>query len=127
MARPRLDPDRLLSAAERAKRYRRLHGERINRVLRKRRKAAQTTQRAAGVRLRVRLTQLDGILPNMALMKLAAFHRARGDEVVFSRSPYRSPTEGEYDRVYGSAIFSFTAQRVERFRAAFPDAVVGGT
>ena len=127
MARPRLDPDHILTPAERAKRYRRQHGERVNQALRKRRKAAQTTQRASGSRLRVRLTQLDGILPNMALMKLAAFHRARGDEVVFSRSPYRSPTEGEYDRVYGSAIFSFTALRVKRFRAAFPDAIVGGT
>jgi hypothetical protein len=127
MARPRLDPDRLLTPAERAKRYRRQHGERINQALRKRRKAEQATQRASGGRLRVRLTQLDGVLPNMALMKLAAFHRARGDEVVFSRSPYRSPTEGEYDRVYGSAIFSFTAKRVERFKAEFRGAVVGGT
>jgi hypothetical protein len=39
----------------------------------------------------IRLTQLDGKLPNLALMKLAAYHRDRGDEIVFTRSPYRDP------------------------------------
>jgi hypothetical protein len=125
MARPRLDPDRVLAPAERAKRYRVRHRDRINLALRIRRRAIERGE--LSTRLRVRLTQLDGVLPNMALMKLAAFHRARGDEVVFSRSPYRSPTEGDYHRVYGSAIFSFSAQRVERFKSEFPEAVVGGT
>jgi hypothetical protein len=35
--------------------------------------------------------------------------------------------EPDYDRVYGSAIFSFTADRVARFRSEFPQAIVGGT
>jgi hypothetical protein len=60
-------------------------------------------------------------------MKLSAWHKARGDVVVFCRSPYRSPTEPPYDRVYGSAIFSYTAKQVERFKAEFPGAIVGGT
>ena len=77
--------------------------------------------------LKIRLTHIDGKLPNLALMKLAAFHKARGDDVHFSRSPYRSPTEPAYDRVCGSAIFSFSGKRVERFKAEFPDALVGGT
>jgi hypothetical protein len=85
-----------------------------------------TVERAAGA-LSVRLTQIDGKLPSLALMKLAAWHKARGDHVVLSRSPYRSPVEPAYDRVYGSAIFSFSAKRVERFKAEFPDAIVGGT
>jgi hypothetical protein len=37
----------------------------------------------------VRLVQLDGTLPSLPLMRLSSFHKARGDEVVFSRSPYR--------------------------------------
>jgi hypothetical protein len=90
MARPRLDPDRALTPAERAKRYRQRHRERVNRTLRKRRRAV-----LLGDGQRVRLTQLDGVLPNLALMKLAAYHKAQGDEVVLSRTPYRSPTEGE--------------------------------
>lgn len=77
--------------------------------------------------MRVRLTQIDGKLPNLALMKLSAWHKARGDEVHFSRSPYRGMFEPEYDRVYGSAIFDFSAERVRRLLSEFPDAIVGGT
>jgi pyruvate-formate lyase-activating enzyme len=75
----------------------------------------------------VRITQLDGKLPNLALMKLAHHHRNQGDEVCFSRSPYRNFLEPAYDRVYGSAIFSFSAPRVETFKREFPHAIVGGT
>jgi hypothetical protein len=110
-----------MTAADYARRYRAKHRASINA---KRRKHYQPPS-APG--LSVRLTQLDGVLPNLALMKLSAWHKARGDVVVFSRSPYRSPTEPPYDRVYGSAIFSFTAKRVERFKAEFPGAIVGGT
>lgn len=75
----------------------------------------------------VRITQLDGKLPNLALMKLSAWHRAKGDRVHFSRSPYRDILEPEYSVVYGSAIFDFSADRVTRFLSEFPGAIVGGT
>jgi hypothetical protein len=114
-----------MSDAEYARRYRERHRERL-RLARRRVLAPAVPALSAGP-LRVRLTQLDGNLPLLSLMKLSAWHRARGDHVVLSRSPYRSPTEPPYDRVYGSAIFSFSAQRVARFKAEFPDAIVGGT
>jgi hypothetical protein len=75
----------------------------------------------------VRLTQIDGRLPNLALMKLAHWHRSRGDEVVFSRSVDRDLFEPAYGMVYGSAIFKFSQLRVMRFLREFPGAVVGGT
>lgn len=75
----------------------------------------------------VRLTQLDGKLPNLALMKLAHYHRMRGDEVVFTREIRRDVTEPPYGLVYGSAIFSFSAPRVEAFRWQWPGAIIGGT
>jgi hypothetical protein len=75
----------------------------------------------------VRLTQIDGKLPNLALMALARWHRDRGDEIAFSKSVEREMFEPGYERVYGSAIFAFSADRVARFRAAFPGAIVGGT
>jgi hypothetical protein len=75
----------------------------------------------------VRLTQIDGKLPNLALMRLSAHHKAMGDTVHFYRTPYRQLGEPEYAAVYGSAIFKFSADRVERFRREFPDAIVGGT
>ncbi len=75
----------------------------------------------------IRLTQIDGKLPNLALMKLAHFHRGRGDEITFTKHVERGMFEPRYDRVYGSAIFSFSSDRVQRFRSEFPDAIIGGT
>lgn len=77
--------------------------------------------------MRVRLTQIDGAMPNLALMKLAHWHKARGDECVLTTSVERDLFEGNYDKVYGSAIFKFSAERIERFRHAWPDAIIGGT
>jgi hypothetical protein len=75
----------------------------------------------------VRLTQIDGKLPNLALMKLARFHRDRGDAIHFTKAVNRDMLEPAYERVYGSAIFNFSAGRVAQFRSEFPDAIVGGT
>jgi hypothetical protein len=77
--------------------------------------------------VRVRLTQIDGALPNLALMKLAHWHRQQGDEVVTTRGLERDMFEGGYDRVYGSAIFKFSRDRIARFRASWPEAILGGT
>jgi hypothetical protein len=44
-------------------------------------------------------------------MKLAHYHRARGDAVHFSKRTERQRGEPTYGRVYGSAIFGFSADR----------------
>ena len=75
----------------------------------------------------IRLTQLDGKLPNLALMKLAYHHRQRGDEIYFTKHVERGLWEPDYQRVYGSAIFSYSAERVAAFKQHFPEAIVGGT
>lgn len=77
--------------------------------------------------MNVRLTHIDGKLPNLALMKLAHWHRAQGDNVTFSRSLSRELFEPAFGCVYGSAIFGFSRHRVTTFLSQFPDAVVGGT
>ena len=77
--------------------------------------------------MKVRLTQIDGKLPNLALMRLSNFHKARGDEVVFTKDVRRGLFEPDYDVVYGSAIFKFSAIRLASFLAEFPGAIVGGT
>lgn len=77
--------------------------------------------------MRVRLTQIDGALPNLALMKLGAWHKAQGDEVVYSRHVNRRADEPDTDAQYGSTLFDFSAERVARFRTAFPTAILGGT
>lgn len=76
--------------------------------------------------MNIRLTQIDGKLPNLALMKLSALYRDRA-KITFTKRVERDMLEPEYDHVYGSAIFSFSADRVRRFMEQFPNAVVGGT
>lgn len=77
--------------------------------------------------MRVRITQIDGKLPNVALMKLSHWHKAQGHEVVVSRNIDRDLFD-IFDRVYGSAIFTcFGTERVERFLKSWPEAIVGGT
>ena len=77
--------------------------------------------------MRIRLTQLDGKLPNLALMKLAHWHVSQGDEVFLARTPTPTLFEPTYDRVYASAIFFWTQPVIERLKLAYPDAIVGGT
>lgn len=77
--------------------------------------------------MNVRLTHIDGKLPNLALMKLSHFHRSLGDSITFSKSLSREMFEPAYDRVYGSTIFAFSAHRLAAFREQFPEAVTGGT
>jgi hypothetical protein len=76
----------------------------------------------------VRITQIDGALPNVALMRLAHWHKAAGDCVAVTRHIERDLFEpAHYDLVYGSCIFSFSRERLERFTRQWPGAIVGGT
>lgn len=77
--------------------------------------------------MRVRLTQIDGALPNLAIMRLASWHRTRGDDVTVTRRVEPDLFDQGYDRVYGSVIFDFSRDRLDRFRKAWPGAIVGGT
>ena len=77
--------------------------------------------------MNIRITQIDGKLPNLALMTISAFHRRRGDEIHFTRDVERGLFEPEYDAVYASCIFQFAKHRLDRLTTAFPGAIVGGT
>lgn len=79
------------------------------------------------VSLRVKLVQIDGKLPNLALMQLASWHKARGDVVVYTRDTHHDLLDPTFDRVYGSAIFKFSADKIARLRETYPDAIIGGT
>lgn len=75
----------------------------------------------------IRLTQIDGKLPNLALMKLSYWHKSKGDNVFYEKSVTKGMFEPEYDVVYGSAIFTSSAKKIELFKQSFPNAVIGGT
>lgn len=77
--------------------------------------------------MKVRLTHIDGKLPNLALMKLAHWHKARGDEVHLARTPSPNFFEPGYDLVYGSTIFSWSKPVAQRLLDAYPQAMIAGT
>jgi hypothetical protein len=80
----------------------------------------------------VLLLQLDGKLPNIALMRLAAHHRDQGDTVLLRRAgnldaiePHLS--DPRWERVYGSLIFEASRILAERARVIYPGILLGGT
>ncbi len=81
--------------------------------------------------MKVLLLHLDGKLPNVALMRIAAHHREQGDHVELRRAPTMASVEPElgdaFDRVYASAVFERTRPVAERLLEVRPDAVIGGT
>src|SRR5215471_3103375 len=68
--------------------------------------------------MRIRLTQIDGKLPSLALMKLALYHRAHGDEVRFTRHAERRRGEQICDRTLplGHAPASLERRTLAQFR-----------
>ena len=54
--------------------------------------------------MKVGLAQIDGKYPNLALMKLSAWHKAEGDDVEFWNPLF------EYGRVYAAKVFNDTPE-----------------
>lgn len=52
--------------------------------------------------------KLDGCFPNIALMKLSAWHKAKGDSVEWYDYLKVLESDYHYDKVYASKVFSFT-------------------
>ena len=82
--------------------------------------------------MQILILQLDGKIPNLALMRIAAHHRAGGDDVILrqtgnSRAIQPRLEEPPPDKVYASAIFDRTKPLVEEVLRTWPGATVGGT
>lgn len=79
--------------------------------------------------MKVMLLQLDGKMPNCALMRLASHHKK--DLVAFDRAPTVESILRDdwspYDRIYASLIFERTRPVAEALLARYPQAIVGGT
>jgi hypothetical protein len=66
------------------------------------------------------LIDVDGKhFPNLALMKISAWHKQKGDNVVFA-------SLGEYDKLYYSKVFTFTPDFQDGFISG-KEVVKGGT
>ena len=61
--------------------------------------------------MRIGLVDVDGHnFPNLALMKLSAWHKRRGDTVEFA-----DPAARRYDKVYMSKVFTFSRDCTDRY------------
>lgn len=77
---------------------------------------------------KVLLYQLDGKLPNVALMRIAQHHRHRGDEVELRDGAVdRQLWDSGDERVYGSLIFANKRWRAEELQRIWPQAILGGS
>lgn len=71
--------------------------------------------------MKIGLIDYDGKIPNLALMKLSAYHKARGDEIYFGSIP------NDCDKVYCSVLFSWNRDKALHLRRAYPNIEFGGT
>ncbi|HVN79672.1 MAG TPA: hypothetical protein VMW38_11795 [Terriglobia bacterium] len=67
------------------------------------------------------LFQVDGNIPNLALAKISAWHKASGDTVWLNSCP------SVPDKVYSSSIFTSSEMRRNQISILFPGAITGGT
>ncbi len=81
--------------------------------------------------MHVLLLQLDGSIPNLALMRISAHHKAKGDSIELSRVATVKALDSwlmdSWDRIYASLIFERSRSVAEALRRRRPDAIIGGT
>lgn len=75
--------------------------------------------------------ELDGQMPNHALMRIAAHHRLAGDTVEVRRAGTVQAIESHmfdrFDQIYASAIFERSLPLIRRLQQIHPGAIVGGS
>ena len=64
----------------------------------------------------VKLIQVDGKLPNLALMKLSAYYKDNGSEVDFTRSVHKDLFDKNYEYIFASTIFKFSINRIQKLK-----------
>lgn len=73
--------------------------------------------------MKVLLLNIDSKLPNLALHKIAMWHKGQGDDVLWG-----SPIElYNTDKAYASCIFDWNRGKVDNLLGIFPQLNIGGT
>jgi hypothetical protein len=75
------------------------------------------------------LVHADGSLPNVALMRLGGWLRAQGEEVRLLHRPedFAPLVDARPERIFGSSIFAFSADKRRRFDDVLGPITWGGT
>lgn len=72
--------------------------------------------------MRIGLLDFDGKIPNLALMKLSAYHKAQGHQVLLNDF-----TPSQVDKVYCSVLFTWNRRKADKLVSLFPNIEFGGT
>jgi predicted transcriptional regulator len=72
----------------------------------------------------IHLIDADGTIPNLALMKISAWHKARGDRVTMSKGEVIGFRHNAPDKIYVSIIFKKNAEMHSDLASMFPDTEV---
>lgn len=78
---------------------------------------------------KVLLVDIDSKIPNLALMKLSAYHKKMGDKVSLLKYPCTTGNERinhRFDKVYISSIFEDNKEKTVKFSKQFKDVEMGG-
>lgn len=67
------------------------------------------------------LIDIDGKLPNLALMKISSYYKAAGERVEFVQAGRK------YEKIYVSCLFTWNKPKVEKILQLYPETEVGGT
>jgi len=76
--------------------------------------------------MEIGLIQVDGTLPNLALMKLSAWHKSKGDKVYLMRDKTISQRLIPFDKVYVSCIFDENKDIALKIAKQFKNVEIGG-
>lgn len=80
--------------------------------------------------MNILLIDVDSKIPNLALMKLSAYHKSIGDEVSINKMPAAINLFGDsYDKVYASVVFSKNKSLADDIKFYYPDSeiIIGGS
>lgn len=71
------------------------------------------------------LIDVDGKLPNLALMKISSYYKSLGEKVEFVRPDAK---KSEYEKVFASTLFTKSADKCEKLLQFWEDKIeIGGT
>ncbi len=71
--------------------------------------------------MKILLIDIDSKIPNLALMKISAYHKSKGDTIFFGHEP------PDPDVVYISCIFAKNKSKALGIATRFKNAIVGGS
>ena len=66
--------------------------------------------------MKVLLIDIDSKIPNLALMKISAYHKSIGDQVGFN--------VGDPDKIYASCVFDWNKHKLDGLHLFYPNAEI---